>query len=572
MVHVTVADTPPEGTYGVPSTIVVNGAPISHVYYNTHLVWGFTGSNWTIVRQLVDEWTFTPTDITEAKYGGIAPGDTSNIFSGTLNGTWSKTLDQLGLTATNLHYLDLRASFPNWGTRDVGVLRLTGNIAYISTSHTPDSSSPGSPFTITGRSVTLPAASGTNIVSQSTSHGGSITASGTIPEYPSTGTLSTTGSLWCRRIANVQETLADPYIQVTAVFVEWIKFYGAASVASGAGCRWHVKIKWASNELCDLTGAKITFVTSGFMTLHNSTYGGSHNGAYTLTSSEGEVTLTGAVDTWAGGAAVTKTPAASWYCDSIWGWIAANCVADLRFQVSNLPDNAVGGSASFTTQSHYYGVGYSWPDNSWFGYILPNETKTVLIKQKDTMIEKVHIRIRDFGIGTSSVASTVRIGSIVRAIGDGAGYEALLNILIQSSSPPTLTGYNFTGENKTAYYVLFIHGYDENKQLIRGYQNAEYLTYHTQSITVSNEADWATVGYISGSVGGSYPTTPLTGDVSYYRIKLSLMQTSDGDISKAYAKARFVTDYQELTGSLSTLVDVPIISNIRIKEGWSDFQ
>lgn len=573
MVHVTVADTPPEGTYDVPSTIVVNGAPIDHVYYNAQLVWGYTGASWTIVRQLVDKWTFTPTNITNATHDGVSPGDTDNSFHGTLNGTWSKTINQLGLTATRSHLLNLRASFPNWGTKDSTALYLTERLFNINISNHLNNTSPGSPFTITGRSVTLPAASGTNIVSQSTSYGGSITASGTISEYPSTSTLSTTGSLWCQRTANVQETLADPYIQVTAVFVEWKKYAPAAYYASAGACRWQVKIKWASNELCDLTGAIITFVTWGQMTFHITDNAGSNSGTYTLGSSEGEKTLTG----WAyggidSGYTDVGTPAAAWWCKSQWGWIAARCESTLRFQVSNLPANAVGGSASFSKQTRFYDIGYEWPSNEWFGRVSPNETKTVLIKQKNTMVEKVHVRIRDFGIGTSSVPSTVQIGSIIRVIGDGAGYEVLFNLIIQSSSPATLTGYNITGESKTAHYVLFILGYDENKQLIRGYQDAEYLGRKAQSITILNNTDWSTVGNISGAIVSSYSTTPLTADVSYYRIKLSLMQSSDGDISKAYTKARFVTDYQELTGDLSTLVDVPIISNIRIKEGWSDFQ
>ena len=393
MVHVTEALTPPEGNFASPSAIVVNGLPIQNVYYNGTLVRGQTGATWpdkVVTKE--DTWSITSINSGYIYYYKHS-GSSGNIYyvAGTAyNVKVTKTKNELGLTGT-----------VSCNTNGIsGYSYAMQNGSTNKTLQQEDESRPSSYVTNPSSTMsaitsgtTLPDYNGADKISSK------IVASGSVQlAYTGTMSLETTESVtptytasWTRRV-QIGVPQANPYIQITAQEVSWKRDNPDITSNSTMRVQWSVKIKWTSNDFCDLTGTVVNFAINGRVveigTPLRKVSGRTITTTYTLAAGTGEETITLSCswsDNWAGYESGARPYAVRSKIDAT---------------VSDIPANATSsGSLAIKDKSssiYYLNRGLAgasrWP-SGWFDTTSLSDVSMVQFLQKAATADNVFIRV-----------------------------------------------------------------------------------------------------------------------------------------------------------------------------------
>lgn len=295
MVHVIEALTPPEGNFAPPSAIVVNGLPIQNVYYKGTLVRGQSGAMWpdkVVTKE--DTWSATRGANSYAFIGYEKDSSGNYVFGYVYGPEVTKTKNELGLSGTvscNTDGIpDHSYVMPNGINRDLR--------QYGAPSQSTTVTNPVSTILAITSGTTLPDYNGADKISSE------IVASGSV-QLAYTGTISagtrqpgitpTYTAKWTRRV-RISIPQANPYIQITAQEVSWKRDDTFILRDSTMRARWSVKIKWASNDFCDLTGTVVTFAIDGRVVQTDgggrTVSSGTTTSTYTLAAGTGEETIT----------------------------------------------------------------------------------------------------------------------------------------------------------------------------------------------------------------------------------------------------------------------------------------
>lgn len=179
---------------------------------------------------------------------------------------------------------------------------------------------------------------------------------------------------------------ANPYIQITAQKVSWKRDDVHVSNSSTMRAQWSVKIKWASNDLCDLTGTVVTFAVNGRVVNNNTgttISSGTTKPKYTLAAGTGEEAL---------------TLSCSWR-DNGGGysghWVPYTVRSKIDAAVSNIPANAISSGslaiAEKSSSTHSLIFGAKWPDG-WFDTKSLSDVSMIQFLQNAVTADNVFIR------------------------------------------------------------------------------------------------------------------------------------------------------------------------------------
>lgn len=393
MVHVIKALTPPEGNFASPSAIVVNGLPIQKVYYNGTLVRGSTGATWpdkVVTKE--DTWSVTSVGTSLIRYSKD-PNNSGyyHVFGRVEKAKVTKTKNELGLSGT--------VSCNTDGVSGFSYVMLKGYTDKTLEKYGPKSSSssvtnPSIAINAIKSGTTLPDYDGAGKISSEIVVSGSVRLAyqGTISSGPAAYVTPTCTASWTRRV-KINTPQANPYIQITAQEVSWKRDEPNVGADSTMRAQWSVKIKWASNDFCDLTGTVVTFAINGRV-VNNKTgvtrSSGTTRSTYTLAASTGEETITLSCG-WSDG-----TGGYTYTTESIPYTVRSKIDAT----VSDIPANATSSGSlaiaekSSSTHSMVRAAGWSahtWP-SGWFDTKSLSDVSMVQFLQKAGTADNVFIR------------------------------------------------------------------------------------------------------------------------------------------------------------------------------------
>ena len=399
MVHVIEALTPPEGNFASPSAIVVNGLPIQKVYYNGTLVRGQTGAVWpdkVVTKE--DTWSVTSIgSCTIQYYKQQDPYVTYYHVYGTANNVKvTKTKNELGLSGTvscNTNGISNYSYAMRNGSTNKTLARESGGSSSSSVTN------PSIAINAITSGTTLPDYNGADKISSEIVVAGSVRLAytGTISSGEKKTVKPTYTASWTRRV-KIGIPQANPYIQITAQEVSWKRDDRNIMNTSTMRAQWSVKIKWTSNDFCDLTGTVVNFAIIGRVVVDN-------NGTIVRTVSRGTTTSTYTLA--AGTGEETLTLSCSW-SDLTQGYISSNNHIPYKVQskinatVSDIPANATSSGSlaidekSSSTHSliHTPGAGSAsyWP-SGWFDTTSLSDVSMIQFLQKAGTADNVFIRV-----------------------------------------------------------------------------------------------------------------------------------------------------------------------------------
>lgn len=459
MVHVIKALTPPEGNFASPSAIVVNGLPIQKVYYNGTLVRGQAGTAWPdYVVTKEDTWSVT----SAAGVGYIgypfrtSPPPRGFIVEGTAyNVKVTKTKNELGLSGTvscNTDGVSGHSYAMQNGSTDK-TLQQCGE-----PSQSSSVTNPVSTMSAITSGTTLPDYNGADKISSEIVVSGSVQLAykGTISSGQSKTVTPTYTASWTRRV-QIGIPQANPYIQITAQEVSWKRDSIGILYDSTMRAQWSVKIKWASNDFCDLTGTVVTFAVSGRVVAVD------NNGTIVKTVSSGTTTSTYTLAAGTGEEALTLS--CSWsdktqdYIHTI-GTQSYAVRSGINATVSNIPANATSSgslaiaekSSSIHSMSYSTMFGNAWP-SGWFDktslsdvsmvQFLPKGADNVLIRAPKTITVDSKIVIEGAAIGRGESASgsdrigftytSIKLASVTWGVASNLSFDSDLRLCFKLS-------------------------------------------------------------------------------------------------------------------------------------------
>lgn len=396
MVHVIEALTPPEGNFASPSAIVVNGLPIQNVYYNGTLVRGQSGTAWpdkVVTKE--DTWSITSvSDGGRIRYA--AQGSSGyRVIGLAYSVEVTKTKNELGLSGTVSCNTDGVSGY-SYAMQDGSTgnnLKQQGEL-----SQSDSVTNPSITISAITSGTTLPDYDGADKISSKIVVSGNVRLAyeGTLLSGQAEIVDPTYTASWTRRV-RIRIPQANPYIQITAQEVSWKRDNTNVLNHSTMRAKWSVKIKWTSNDFCDLTGTVVNFVISGRVVVDN-------NGTIVKTFSSGTTTSTYTLA--AGTGEETITLSCSW-SDKAQGYLAAVGTpipyavrSKINATVSNIPANATSsGSLAIAEKSSSIHVmlldvsprSENWP-SGWFDTTSLSDVSTIQFLQKATTADNVFIR------------------------------------------------------------------------------------------------------------------------------------------------------------------------------------
>ena len=405
MVHVIEALTPPEGNFASPSAIVVNGLPIQNVYYKGTLVRGSTGTAWpdkVVTKE--DTWSVTSVNSGVLRYEQVYSPSGSGSSSGyRVTGTAigvkvTKTKNELGLSGTVSCNTDGYSGY-SYAMKNGSTNKTLGKDGPLSQSSSV--TNPSFAINAIKSGTTLPDYNGADKISSEIVVSGSVRLAytGTMSSGSRKDVTPTYTASWTRRV-KMSIPQANPYIQVTAQEVSWKRDDRNIMNNSTMRAQWSVKIKWTSNDFCDLTGTTLKFAINGRVvaykkgtsTIDKTVSRGTTTSTYTLAAGTGEETL---------------TLSCSW-SDNSGGYISSNnhipyaVKSNITATVSDIPANATSSgslaiaekSSSIHSLIHTPGAGSAsyWP-SGWFDTTSLSDVSMIQFLQKAGTADNVLIRV-----------------------------------------------------------------------------------------------------------------------------------------------------------------------------------
>lgn len=398
MVHVIEALTPPEGNFAPPSAIVVNGLPIQNVYYKGTLVRGQTGTAWPD-KVVTKEDTWSVTNVSDGYIyydrDSAPSGTIYRVYGDAYNVRVTKTKNELGLSGTVSCNTDGISGYSyamqngSTGKR----LQQEGEPC-----HSDPVTNPVSTISAITRGTTLPDYNGADKISSEIVASGSVQLvyTGTISSGSTESVTPTYSAKWTRRV-RIGIPQANPYIQITAQEVSWKRDNTEIPYDSTMRAQWSVKIKWASNDSCDLTGTVVNFAINGRVVVDNNgtvvktVSSGTTTSTYTLAASTGEETLT---------LSCSWSDKGQGYIDAWDTYIPYSVRSKIDATVSDIPANATGsGSLAIAEKSssiHTFLIpgpvsARSWP-GGWFDKRSLRDVSMIQFLQKAATADNVLIR------------------------------------------------------------------------------------------------------------------------------------------------------------------------------------
>lgn len=398
MVHVIEALTPPEGNFASPSAIVVNGLPIQKVYYNGTLVRGQAGAAWpgkVVTKE--DTWSITSvSDGGRIRY--TAQGSSGyHVIGLAYSVEVTKTKNELGLSGTVSCNTDGVSGYSyamQDGSTGYQNLKRFGEL-----SQSDSVTNPSITISAITSGTTLPDYDGADKISSEIVASGSVQVAyeGTLLSGQAEIVDPTYTASWTRRV-QISIPQANPYIQITAQEVSWKRDNTNILYDSTMRAQWSVKIKWASNDSCDLTGTVVTFAVNGRVvadaddsTIERTISGGTTTSTYTLATSTGEETITLSCS-WSDGA--------QGY-DSGYLFVPYAVRSKINAAVSDIPANATSSgslaiaeksSSIHSLRSHGSSTEDKWP-GGWFDTTSLSDVSTIQFIQKaEAAVDNVLIR------------------------------------------------------------------------------------------------------------------------------------------------------------------------------------
>lgn len=395
MVHVIKALTPPEGNFAPPSAIVVNGLPIQNVYYNGILVRGPTGTVWPD-KVVMKEDTWSVTSVSDGgRIRYVAEGSSGyRVIGYAYSVEVTKTKNELGLSGTVSCNTDGVSGY-SYAMQDGSTgnhLKQQGEL-----SQSDSVTNPSLTILAITSGTTLPDYDGADKISSEIVAAGSVQVAyeGTLSSGQAEIVDPTYTASWTRRVW-IRIPQANPYIQITAQEVSWKRDNTNILYDSTMRAQWSVKIKWASNNSCDLTGTVVTFAVNGRVvadaddsTIESTVSGGTTTSTYTLATSTGEEMVT---------LSCSWSDKAQDYSQYILVPYAVR--SKINATVSNIPTNATSsGSLAIAEKSssihslRSYGSSTEnrWPSD-WFDKTSLSDVSMVQFLQKASATNNVLIR------------------------------------------------------------------------------------------------------------------------------------------------------------------------------------